>query len=59
MKIWKSSLILISIIVVVLSNMVSALEITDPENDVDYIIQDPYTMEQVSTKPNLDITKVL
>jgi len=58
MKIWKSSLILIFIIVFVLSNMVSALEITDPENDVDYIIKDPYTSEQVSSKPNLDVTKV-
>ena len=59
MKLRKSSLILICIVItVVLSNLVSALEITDPENDVDYIIQDPYSIEQVSTKPNLDVTKV-
>ena len=59
MKLRKSRLILICIVItVVLSNLVSALEITDPENDVDYIIQDPYSIEQVSTKPNLDITKV-
>ena len=37
---------------------VSALNITDPENDVDHIIIDPSSSEQVSDKPNLDVTKV-
>jgi LPXTG-motif cell wall-anchored protein len=59
MKIRKSRLILICIVItVVLSNLVSALEITDPENDVDHIIKDPYSIEPVSSKPNLDVTKV-
>jgi len=59
MKIRKSRLILICMVItVVLSNLVSALEITDPENDVDHIIKDPYSIEPVSSKPNLDVTKV-
>jgi len=59
MKIWKSSLIPIFIILTfVLSYSVLALEITDQKDDVEHYIKDPSSREYVSDKPNLDVTQV-
>jgi len=57
MKILKSS-ILFLMIIFIMSTVVSALDISDPEDDVDHVIKEPYSITPVSTKPNLDVTTV-
>jgi len=54
----KCLIVFISIAIILSTQLVSALEKTDPENDVDHIIQNPYSIEPVSSKPNLDVKKV-
>ena len=55
----KKIIIIIGLIAfLTLSSIASAVDITDPEDDVDHIIKDPYSIDQVSNKPNIDVKKV-
>ena len=47
-----------STVLIFLSGTVGALGITDNQDDVEHYIKDPFSLEYVSNKPNLDVTQV-